>query len=193
MGGRRTQRPHREPASAFFGRPRPRSFDQFDGRARGSKGLSICFSLRWARILSTTTGSVITATTVNSSPQRSPSPRLPRAARGWRIIEVCLLPCARPSLRVLDASAAPPVPGCTGGLPREPRTAQVRCVSPRRRRRATGIEVASSCGLRGRLPLRPTEMKVIGPYAPGVSCSRTSRLLEASPKGGERNWRLGFA
>jgi len=36
----------------------------------GSQGFSICFPLRWARMLSTTTGSVITATTLNSSPQR---------------------------------------------------------------------------------------------------------------------------
>ena len=41
MAGRRAQHPHRAPACAFFGQPRPRSFDQFDGGARGSKGLSI--------------------------------------------------------------------------------------------------------------------------------------------------------
>ena len=69
MGGPRTQRPHCELALSRFRRT-PGQLSYSRGGARGSNGLSIFFSLRWARILSTTTGSVMTETTFISSPQR---------------------------------------------------------------------------------------------------------------------------
>jgi transposase len=67
---RRTHRPHRVLVRALARRSSRRVRPYAAGGARASKRPRTCLRARWARMRSTTTGSVTTATITSSSPQR---------------------------------------------------------------------------------------------------------------------------